>query len=132
MVFAAGTWTGHRFSALADRETSVGPRFLLLLYSDATAPSADDGADVAVMRQWARDLRSRGHYVTGARLARDGKALGSVDGVGSAPMGDGGAVLLSGFFIIGAATSAEAEAIVQSSPHVRGGGRAVLRPFDGS
>ena len=100
MFFAAGTWTGHRVSARTDREASVSPRFLLLLYSDATAPSADERADVAAMRQWARDLRSRGHYVTGARLARDGIPVGRADGAGPALAGDGGDVLLSGFFII--------------------------------
>ena len=57
---------------MAGGQTSVpvepGNRYLLLLYAGPQpSPSPDD--DVQAYREWARDLRGKGRFVSGERLA---------------------------------------------------------------
>jgi hypothetical protein len=93
------------------------PRFALLLYDVAA------GAGVREMSLWARELQQRGHYITGEKLAPDRVVV--------SPSGeDVGGGAMTGFFVVSAADVREAESIARSSPHVRHGGRIVVRPIE--
>lgn len=93
------------------------PRFALLLYDVAA------GAGVREMSLWARELQQRGHYITGEKLAPDRVVV--------SPSGeDVGGGAMTGFFVVSATDVREAESIARSSPHVRHGGRIVVRPIE--
>jgi hypothetical protein len=127
-LFAAGAWSSVMLRTRADRQAGAGPRFVLLFYSDTAERSAEVAAGVETMRRWALELRDQGHSITGLKLGDASIRIGWDDGESrSAP----GGYVLSGFFIVGAATAGEAEGIARSSPHIRGGGRAVVRPVEG-
>lgn len=106
--------------------TESGSRFLLLLYPDGLSQPRGPGGD-AVAREyaaWAAGLRRSGRTVTGDRLAHEQRA-----GVGGA---DGSSLdsTLEGFFIVGADSLQEAVRFAEDSPHVRHGGRIVVRAID--
>ena len=96
-----------------------GPRFVLLLYagSDPVSGTAD------VRRQesgaWARDLASRGVQVSGEELSEESAALGATNADGAA--------LPRGFFVIRAEDLAAAQRIASTCPHLRYGGRIVIK-----
>ena len=97
-----------------------GPRFVLLLYagSDPVSGTAD------VRRQeygaWARDLASQGVQVSGEELSEESAALGATEA-------EGAAALPRGFFVIRADDLAAAQRIASTCPHLRYGGRIVIK-----
>jgi hypothetical protein len=116
-----GALSGALLRPALERQRTVpadhAPRFALLLY-DAAA-----GAGVREMSRWARGLQQRGHYITGEKLAPDRVVV-------SAGGEDVGGGTMTGFFVVSAADVREAESIARSSPHVRHGGRIVVRPIE--
>ncbi len=114
------------------------PRFALLLYGGPAGSSADEEAAlVAEYADWARDLAARGRFVTGEKLGAQsteltaGALAGAVtdSGSGASDAGENPGPIV-GFFIIGARSAEEAEAIAGTIPHLRHGGRVVMRPID--
>ena len=97
-----------------------GPRFVLLLYagSDPVGGTAD------VRRQeygaWARDLASRGVQVSGEELSEESAALGATNAAAEA-------ALPRGFFVIRADDLEAAQRIASTCPHLRYGGRIVIK-----
>ena len=100
----------------------VGPRFVLLLYagSDPIAGTAD--ARRTEYGAWARDLASRGVQVSGEELSEESAALGASNGSAA-----GGEALPRGFFVIQADDLAAAQRIASTCPHLRYGGRIVIK-----
>jgi hypothetical protein len=93
------------------------PQYLLLLYgAEATSPALA-AARVAEYSAWARAEAAAGHVVGGEELENAGVAYGA-----SRPIGEP-----TGYFLIAAASRAEAEATATRCPHVRHGGTVVLR-----
>ncbi len=131
VLFLAGalaqTYRQPRGAAPPDDRT---PRYALLFYQRPAAPGAPVD-DVREMQEWAASLRRLGHYVAGEHLA-----VGALEverdttWVAWAPGQVFGAPTLTGLFIVGAADEREIIAIAQSSPHVRRGGRIIVRPVD--
>ena len=123
LLFVAGVATG----ALLDTPRGVDvtapstPRFLLLLHGATTTGSDDEQQAVAAYRAWALRLREAGRAVSGERLAPESMVV-----PGGAPPADA----VQGYFVISAASLADAVAIAQSAPHVARGGRIVVRPID--
>jgi len=116
--------------------TEAGPaetRYVLLLYEDEDfRPSADEGALVAEYRGWAVGLAREGSLVAGEKLEETGMLLETPAGEGTAlPGGEHGSPLgrLGGYFVIAAADRTEALAIAATNPHLRHGGRIVVRPI---
>jgi hypothetical protein len=72
-------------------------------------------------RSWAIELRRRGHLVRAERLGSETRTLGSRQT---------GATDTSGFFLIRAATIAEATALARECPHLRHGGTVTVRSVD--
>ena len=126
VLFFAGFGSARLFDGPESRPVAASVeasrRYALLLYAgDARAPQVDD---VAANSAWARDLVAEGREVSGEKLKPGGAILAHSD----APGGGGslGSGEVQGFFIISAASDAEAVAIARSSPHFRNGGRIVV------
>lgn len=121
-LFAAGYFLG-RGGGGGTAATPVMPQYALLLYEDAafdrTLPEA---SFVAEYGAWAGRLAAAGHDVSGEKLG----ASVSVEPAASASgLGD-----LTGFFIVSAPSDSAARAVARGSPHVRHGGRIVVRRVD--
>jgi hypothetical protein len=107
-----------------------GNNFLLLLYEDAgyrdDRPSAEIVAEYA---GWADSLGRAGALVLGEKL---GDARIDVVGAGaSGPPAASGGPGPTGLFIVRTANTDSAAAIARSAPHIRQGGRIVVRPIVG-
>jgi hypothetical protein len=127
-LFAAGMLTGRAVGDARAPEPGA-PRFALLLYGGP--PGADDAEEAARVdeyRRWARGLAARGHHVSGEKLGDEAIELagGGTAPLTSPPAGEAGS--LAGFFLVSATSAAEAELIARSCPHLRYGGRVVVRP----
>lgn len=139
LLVAGGYWLGAITGGAADVTVDgaePGPaatRYVLLLYEGADfRPSTEEDALVAEYRGWAVGLAREGSFVTGEKLEEAGVLLESPDGEGtSLPGGDHGSPLgrLGGYFVIAAADRAEALEIAGTNPHLRHGGRIVVRPI---
>jgi hypothetical protein len=114
LAFAAGWTSGAGWFAGA----SSGTRYVLLLYAGETSRPRGDAAVVEEYREWARTLRRSGRAVSGERL----DAAPEVQLGGTVPF-DG----LAGYFIIEAANDDDALRVAKAHPHLRHGGRIVVR-----
>lgn len=110
-VFLAGWFAGR---TTASRAPGAGERYALLLYGDVAAPSAELVAEYSA---WARATRAGGRHLTGERLERVSTAFGS-SVTSDEPQG---------FFVFTAASLEDARAVAASHPHIRRGGRVVLK-----
>jgi hypothetical protein len=100
----------------------VEPRFMLLLWG--AAETSDDNARAGEYAAWAGAERRRGRQISGERLAEDA-LLVERDGTAQPVPSE-----VQGFFIVSATSIDEAVVIARSSPHVRDGGRIVVRPIN--
>jgi hypothetical protein len=103
------------------------PRYALLLYGDRGGDAAVERTLVEEYGRWARTVAARGHYVAGEKLTDEATELRGAGLARPIPLDAG---FLVGFFIISAATPAEAESIARTCPHLRYGGRIVVRPIE--
>jgi hypothetical protein len=128
MVFFASGALWQRVSARgASSTTDVRSRYALLLYGALTESAEAEQARVDEYRRWLGSIAADGRYVAGEKLrdgARELTSAGAID----RPTAD--AESLAGFFIVSASTPAEAESIARSCPHIRHGGKVVLRAID--
>ena len=118
LLFFSGLAAGRAL----DRPTApdTRPRFVLLLMDSPPAESAE--AEVRVVdayRQWARNLRDEGRFVSGARL--DSRSA-------QVPTVRDATEKLEGYFVISAASLDEAVSVARTCPHAARGGRIVVRP----
>lgn len=102
---------------------SSPPRFVLLLYAGTDPIAGAPDTRRQEYAQWARDMSSRGIAISGEELADDARVVG---GAGR-PAGD----LPRGFFVVSAADVAAAEQIASTCPHLRYGGRIVVKRIVG-
>jgi hypothetical protein len=114
--------------AVPPRSTSTasagtGPRYMLLLYAGADPVSGSAEARRREYSQWARDVSSSGVAITGEELSDEVRELGVSAGEPAA------LALPRGFFIVDAPDLASAERIASSCPHLRHGGRIVIKPI---
>jgi hypothetical protein len=130
-AFAAGMLAGSRTRAPADERAGAAesrPRFMLLLLEDASyenpAPGEMEGR-VSEYASWARELTRSGIEVSGEKLGEAGIPLGPPRGE-QPPI----ATELAGFFIVSAADAGEAAGIARGCPHLKHGGRIVVRPIE--
>jgi hypothetical protein len=117
LVMAAGWSVMHR--AVAPITPSPSPRFVLLLYAGADPIAGTPGTRRQEYAQWARDLSSRGITISGEELSEETRQVGST----VPPAAD----LPRGFFVVTAADLEAAQRIASSCPHLRYGGRIVVK-----
>mgnify|MGYP002624044176 CR=1 FL=1 len=113
--------------------TDTRPAFMLLLYEDASFRGPPVGQEMAYFNEysaWADTLRSRGYEVSGAELAAAAHLL---EPGAEAPLATSddppGAGTLPGYFLLRAASAESALAVAATAPHLRHGGRIVVRPL---
>lgn len=114
LIALAGWFAVRRPAAPAQ-----GPRFVLLLYGGAGFHAGEPASRREEYGAWARDLTSRGIAISGEEL---GSETAQIGGVALEPEP-------RGFFIVRAADLAAAQAIATTCPHVRYGGRIVIKPI---
>jgi hypothetical protein len=122
LAFAIGRWTAPAPS------TDAGG-FLLLIQDapgDARLSPAESSKRVGEFVAWARDLRARGALTSAAKLENGGTVI-SADSTG--PLTDAD-LAIGGFFVVRASTPEEAASIARGAPHLKNGGRVVLRRFE--
>jgi hypothetical protein len=120
VLFAGGFAVGQR------RATPAGdprPRYLLLLYDATASTPQEEAARVSEYGAWARRLGAAGHLKAGEKLKDEAVVLGP-----SAPEAEDGR--LGGYFILAAASLEQALEIARDCPHLRHGGRVVVRAVD--
>lgn len=110
------------------------PTYALLLrpgpdYHEGTA--ADEQQRVKEYGAWARELHKKGQLISGEKLGDDARTLIAREGTVAfleKPIGDQGPV--QGFFLIRAASLAQALDIAGECPHLRHGGVIEVRAID--
>ena len=109
------------------------PSYVLLLYEDSSFRyDRPESEFVAEYSAWAGELARRGALVSGEKLDSTSRVLSeAAGGAVSVDSAEARSALgqLAGFFIIRAASHAEALEIAQSCPHLGHGGRIALRPI---
>ena len=131
-IFVAGYLAGDLRPEAAPAADGLA-RYALFLYEDDTFEATRPEAElVAEYRAWAVGLAERGRLAAGEKLAENGHLLdGRPDSILGAPRGvTADAGMLTGLFIIRAASEAEALVIARSCPHLRYGGRIDVRPIE--
>ena len=110
---------------------SVEPRFALFLLDEPPGGAAEEPARVAEYKRWAAGLPG-GRLVAGEKLGDDARLLTSAPTAPEAPAtgtaGDG-ANALRGYFVIRAPDFARALEVARTCPHLRRGGRILVRPI---
>jgi hypothetical protein len=121
VIFAAGAASGVAWVGAGQEPAAGQPRFLLVLLGGTTQTVDEEARAVNAYRAWARQLHDAGRYVTGERLSAQAVAV---------PGGEVPADAMQGYFIVSAATLADAVSVASTAPHVARGGRIVVRPID--
>jgi hypothetical protein len=122
-LVAVAAWSVlHRSATPAPPATSAAAatRFVLLLYAGVDPVAGAPDTRRREYSQWARDLAAEGTAISGEELAEESR---EVPGASSPPT----LPLPRGFFIVSAPDLAAAERIAASCPHVRYGGRIVVK-----
>jgi len=123
LALAVGAmWLVTQRSSSSSAGIAPGPRFVLLLYagSDPVTGTADERR--REYAQWARDIASRGVPISGEELSEEAHQI--------PPGGDAPPAfspLPRGFFIVQAPDLASAERLASTCPHLRYGGRIVVK-----
>ena len=117
----AGGWSTHAWTSGSSRDIDERPRYMLLLFGAESAPG-EEARRVEEYRAWAASVASSGAHVSGEKLADRQFVLGPAQETALAgyPLG---------FFIISAQDDRAAEAQAQTHPHLKHGGRIVVRPI---
>lgn len=127
LLMAGGFLAGARSAAAP--AAPDGPRFVLLLFEDEGFTTGAPTADlVAEYGRWAANARSSGVTIDGEKLGEDGWVLDSEATQPDRREPDHpGLGRMTGYFVLSATDEAEALAIARTCPHLRYGGRVVLR-----
>jgi hypothetical protein len=111
----------------------TSPRYALLLYEDSSfqpPPPGDQARYVAEYSRWATEVNAAGNGLTGEELSVRGRTIEpGGEATDHDQITEGGSVL-SGFFIVHATDLERATAIAKTCPHLKHGGRVVIRPIE--
>lgn len=129
VLFAAGVVVGRSVFPAPSRPSApaedTAPRFALFLLDEPPGGLAEEPARVAEYKRWAASL-SGGSLVAGEKLGDEARLLVPA-GAGSLPAG--GEAALRGYFVIRAPDLARALEVARSCPHLKRGGRILVRPI---
>jgi hypothetical protein len=112
---------------------ATGNRYALLLYTDSTFRSEGSAEErVAEYTEWARSLRARNRLELGERLRDSAQVVSNRGEVSPGPRDESPYGVMAGLFIISASGMADAVALAATCPHVKYGGRIVVRLIAGT
>ncbi|MGH7581434.1 MAG: hypothetical protein ACREM9_14750, partial [Gemmatimonadales bacterium] len=132
LLFVGGLALGRIGTAPAPPQDGR-PRFALFLYEGPEYDQPAPGAMEERVREyvaWASAEREDGTVEGGEKLTDGDDVVIEPDGSTAAEPATRGEVRLAGYFLIRAADQRSALAIARSCPHVRYGGRIVVREID--
>jgi hypothetical protein len=127
VLVTGGALVGRRVEKPAQ---DLRPRFALLLYEDAGFRPGSHTELVAEYAAWADSLRGQGKLVMAEELDQAEAVVlsGAGNAAPASPGEERSAIgILGGFFIVRVATREEALTLARQCPHLRHGGRVVLR-----
>jgi len=127
-LLAAGFVAGNALARI-EAPAVEAPRYLLLIHDRPEGPgetAEQKRRAVEDFKRWAGSLARAGKLVGGEKLADAGQLL-SAGPARDLPPGPG---RIGGYFLIRAATPAEALEITRSCPHIARGGTVELRAID--
>jgi hypothetical protein len=101
-------------------QTPASPRFVLLLYAGTDPVAGTPDTRRREYSQWARDVAAGGTAISGEELSEEARDVPPAPG---APLG----LLPRGFFVVSASDLDAAERIASTCPHLRYGGRIVVK-----
>ncbi len=136
LLFAAGAALGTRTArptALTSPAAASGTRYVLLLYEGAGFhPSTPGEARERVEEygRWAGDLSRTGTPISGEKLQDAGISLALSGGALARGSESVAGEIVGGYFILTAPTRDQAERVAATCPHLRHGGRIVLKAID--
>ena len=127
-----GVLTVGYFRPFAPPTQAVAATHLLLLYEDSGYHAPEPGDEAARVQEytaWARKLAQEGKLIDAAELASESlvatkEKTSEKQGVTS-EFGQ-----IAGFFLIAATDARDADKIAAQSPHLKYGGRIVIRPLN--
>ena len=123
VLFGLGLWAGSRISTRTAPAAKAQTRYLLLLEGPGDPPPEEEARRVEEYKRWTRSVAASGHPITGEKLRPEVFRLGP----DTSPGGDES---LLGFFVIAAGNDREALEVARGCPHLRHGGRIVVRAID--
>ena len=112
-------------AAASSSSTIAGPRYMLLLYAGGTAVTGTPDTRRREYADWARGLASRGVAISGEELSEEAREIGAADG--SAARAPASSPLPRGYFVVSAPDLESAQRIASTCPHLRYGGRIVVK-----
>jgi hypothetical protein len=130
-IFALGLAAGGAFREAPPRPSAVKtPRYVLFVESPAgqTMTAEQLAARVQEYRDWSIRQRAEGRGLGGEKLAAGGWSLQGDSASALPPPADG--FETGGYFLLTARDDAEALEIARSHPHLKHGGRMVLRRIE--
>jgi len=126
LIFAVGAWLGSTWTSRQPAPTA-GTKFILLLYEDANYQvAADTSSRVREYSAWAGALARSGQLLSGEELDDKGVGL-TATSPATVVLPDDVRAQPRGYFVIVAPDSAAASAIAATCPHLKYGGRIVIR-----
>ena len=101
----------------------AGEKFLITLHEDASFKAPPMQEAVAEYNAWGGVLAERGQFVTAEKLVDEPPAVLPAMDTASGPV-------MTGFYIIRAASRAEAVSIAETMPHLKYGGTVQVHPVE--
>lgn len=133
-IFLSGVYLGTRATSPAPRPKGAQFVFFLVEGESFRAPLPDEEEDrIAEYRNWAHRLRDSGIRLSGEKLKDGEEILGSSPSKrlpAGAQVADGDVGSLGGYFIVEAKNLEHAREIASTCPHLRHGGRLIIRQID--
>lgn len=127
VLFAAGVLAGRNWPAPNNDNRPAGSRFVLFLDDPkGRDQDADEPSRVREYSAWAREQRAAGRLLGGEKLEPTALAM---EGDAAAIASTGDPALVGGYFVVVADDLAGAVAVARTCPHLRHGGRIVIRPI---
>lgn len=102
---------------------SAGEKFLITLHEDASFNAPPMQEAVAEYNAWGGALAERGQFVTAEKLVDEPPVFLPAEHADAGPV-------MTGFYIIRAASRAEAVSIAETMPHLKYGGTVQVHPVE--
>ena len=123
-LVALVSWNVLRSAGPGASSAPAGPRYVLLLYAGTDPIGGASDTRRREYSEWARDVASRGVAISGEELSEEAREIDASGTHASAPATG---PLPRGFFLVGAPDLESAQRIASSCPHLRYGGRIVVK-----
>lgn len=126
---AIAAFAGGIATARSSAPAAAEPTFALLLYGGGTADSAAHEVRAAEYGAWAGAAHPTGRVVGGEALGGEGTVVAPGMAPGGVEVSEAGDGALVGYFLVHAVNREAALQLARDCPHLKYGGRVVVRPI---